>query len=127
MTTEEAPLSSIEKRLASLEQKYDGIREDSFQAKSSYRIANAKDPGFAGVIISFDLQLLIKPCDDNEDPGYLTIKSVQLRRGPDGGLYLGLPGKKTSTGNWFTFVTLHSSTEESIKEEAMRLVQGVRS
>tara|TARA_Y100000310_G_C20256995_1_gene611811 strand:+ start:264 stop:620 length:357 start_codon:yes stop_codon:yes gene_type:complete len=108
-------------RVEVLEKKYDGMRSSHFFSHCPFTICNVRQPGFPGVLLSFDLQLLIRPSEGGADPGYVTIKSVSLRE-YDGRKVLGLPGKKTTAGNWFSFVEMYSTIEDSIIEEAIRLL-----
>ena len=111
-----------ENRINELENKYDGIRNRNFFSHAPYTICNVKQPPFPGVLISFDIQLLIRPSDGRTDPGYVTIRSVSVRE-YQGQKFLGLPGRKSQgTGRWFSFVELHSSLQDEILEEALSLL-----
>ena len=114
--------SDKDDRVNILEVKYNGIRNENFFSHCPWTICNPRQPGWEGVLLQFDLQLLIRPCDGKKDPGYITIKSVSLREW-NGQKRLGLPGKKTSSGAWFTMVEMHTSLEDEIIEEALKLTR----
>lgn len=113
-------------KIEQLEQKYDALRnEHVFEAGLPIRLVNIKTAGlFEGVLLSFDVELLIRPSRGVTEPGTLTVRSCQLRRSADGiSTWVSMPGKKTGRGNWFNFFNATGFVLDMIRDEAFLLYQ----